>query len=82
MKLAETRTIAATIPAAGAAIKRYAILRSGWMPRSFAANTTAQIPSSKLIANDSNDTTIVTSNTRIGMKYQRGARPPLCNCAM
>jgi len=41
---------------------------------SFAAKATAHIPSSRLMANDSNDMTIVTSSTRIGMKYQRGAR--------
>ena len=40
---------------------------------SFAATTTAQIPSNKLIANDSSDTTIVASSTRTGIKYQRGA---------
>jgi hypothetical protein len=70
--MAESKTTAAIPQAAGRAMSRYAILKSGDIPCNFALRSTVQIPSNKLTANESNVTMKVTSSTRSGIKYQRG----------
>src|SRR5215469_17949482 len=71
MKLAETRTTAATVAAIGNATWRYAIVMLGGTPRTWAAKTTPRMPKNRLTAKESRVTTNVASNTRTGIMYQR-----------